>query len=239
MPLRLGHHPAILTSSPLQNLDDPLVFTPPNLTAIRQALDAQNPLYSFSPLRSFRRIICAFYTADHAVEVRQKLDGETVLGQRIRVYFGQETKIATSDEDLHLKAPQSQKLFFISPPPSPPHGWESKNEDPPNKEVHADDLADALHKLNARADFVAAEKAHEAEVKRREINRNRSDSRTIVYHPVEQGHSPDLPAIAVEDTSESPSPITPSFEQQMSMMDVDCGKKDFIHTARPPVELME
>lgn len=142
-------------------------------------------------------------------------------------------------EDQHLKAPDTGRLFFISPPPSPPHGWESKQEDPPNKEVHADDLAAALHKLNARGGDADAEKIEQAEMlddlarakkNTAEMNRARSDSRTIVFSPVEQGHSADLPAIAVEDTSGPSSPVTDVFAAQ---------EKPITHTARPPVELME
>ncbi|GAB7349108.1 hypothetical protein MBLNU459_g8057t1 [Dothideomycetes sp. NU459] len=222
----------------ITNLDDPLIFTAPNLAAIRSALDAADPLYSFSPLRSFRRIICAFYTVDAALKVRQTLDGESVLGHRIRVYFGQETKIVLP-EDQHLKAPDTGRLFFISPPPSPPHGWESKHEDPPNKDVHADDLAAALHKLSARGGDADAMRIEEAEMaddlarakkNTADMNRARSDSRTIVYHPVEQGHSALLPAIAVEDTSQPSSPVDPAF---------GAAEKPITHTARPPVELME
>jgi hypothetical protein len=62
--------------------------------------------------------------------------------------------------------------------------------------------------------------------------RSRADSRTIVYHPVEQGHSPLLPAIAVEDTSCEGSPVDETFAQGED-------KPVLAHTARPPVELME
>jgi len=166
--------------------------------------------------------------------VRQKLDGETVLGHRIRVYFGQETKIVEPEEN-YLKAPDTGRLFFISPPPSPPHGWESKQEDPPNTQTHADDLAAALQRLNARNDNTYNERAEnaEAEEKLREMNRHRSDSRTILYHPAEQGHSSALPAIALEDTTNSPSPVSPTFAMD------EGEKKPMLHTARPPVELME
>ncbi|KAG9721655.1 hypothetical protein KCU73_g14190, partial [Aureobasidium melanogenum] len=63
------------------------------------------------------------------------------------------------------------------------------------------------------------------------VTRSRADSRTIVYSPVEQGHSPHLPAIAVEDTSCEPSPVEETFGMDM--------QKPMVHTARPPVELME
>lgn len=110
------------------------------------------------------------------------------------MYFGAETKIA-SQEDQHLKAPSTGKLFFISPPPSPPHGWESRLEDAPNKEVHAEDLASALHKLSSVPEDDAAPQVEQVEqqtapVTAPAVTRSRADSRTIVYSPVEQGHSP-------------------------------------------------
>lgn len=107
-----------------------------------------------------------------------------------------------------------------------------RNEEPPNKDVHAEDLADALAKLHARPDADAALR-EDTEVERPArltVNtRQRSGTGTIVYDPQEHGHSPDLPAIAVEDTTESPQPLSP----------MEGVEKKFVHTARPPVELME
>ncbi|KAH0340082.1 Calcipressin, partial [Aureobasidium melanogenum] len=220
----------------ITGLNDPAIFGATNLASIKAALDSHATTYSFSPLKSFRRIIASFYNVDAAIDIRTKLDGENVLGQRIRVYFGAETKI-TTQEDQHLKAPGTGKLFFISPPPSPPHGWESRHEDPPNKEVHAEDLAEALHRLSSVPEDEQAQHIEQAEdvktapVSAPAVTRSRADSRTIVYSPVEQGHSPHLPAIAVEDTSCEASPTEETFG-----MDV---QKPITHTARPPVELME
>lgn len=219
----------------ITNLNDAAIFGPTNLATIKAALDAHATTYSFSPLKSFRRIIASFYSTEAAIDIRTKLDGENVLGQRIRVYFGAETKI-TSQEDQHLKAPSTGKLFFISPPPSPPHGWESRLEDAPNKEVHAEDLASALHKLSSVPEDDAAPQNEQAEEKTAPVTapavaRSRADSRTIVYSPVEQGHSPLLPAIAVEDTSAEASPVDETFGFE--------AQKPLVHTARPPVELME
>lgn len=213
------------------NLQALEIFTAANLESIQQAINQHAKIHTFSPLKSFRRVIVSFYTVEDAIAIRQVLDGETVLGERVRVYFGTETKI--EQQDQHLQAPQSNKLFFISPPPSPPVGWEMRNEEPPNKEVHAEDLADALAKLHARpaADDALKEKMdfeHEHERKPM-ISRQRSGSSTLVYDPQEQGNSPGLPAIAVEDTTESPLPLSP----------MEGVEKKFVHTARPPVELME
>ncbi|CAK4034616.1 calcineurin A [Lecanosticta acicola] len=217
----------------ITNLNSLDIFTASNLESIRNAINQHAPIQTFSPLKSFRRIIVSFYTSEDAIQIRQVLDGETVLGDRVRVYFGQETKI--EQEPQHLQAPQSQKLFFISPPPSPPVGWEMRNEEPPNKDVHAEDLADALARLRARpgADDALKQDAN-GDVQARPtvdttVGRQRSGS-TLLYNPHEQGHSPHLPAIAVEDT-ESPASLAGSPMEGV--------EKKFVHTARPPVELME
>lgn len=174
-----------------------------------------------------RRIIATFYSTEDAIKIRQTLDGEYVLGSRVRVYFGAETKIETGDQ--HLQAPKSDKLFFISPPPSPPMGWEMRDEEPPNKEVHAEDLAAALSRLHARPGPDDALNEDSPVQSQKITGRQRSGTGTVVYDPQDHGHSPDLPAIAVEDTSASPESLSP----------MEGVEKKFVHTARPPVELME
>ncbi|MDI1491980.1 MAG: hypothetical protein OHK93_003191 [Ramalina farinacea] len=67
--------------------------------------------------------------------------------QKMKIYFGSPTPIlgaGGSQEDQHLHPPAMGKLLFISPPPSPPCGWEIREEEPPNKETHAEDLQRAL-----------------------------------------------------------------------------------------------
>jgi len=147
------------------------------------------------------------------------------MGERVKVYFGQPTSIETKDE--HLPLPDAGKLFFISPPPSPPHGWEMKLEDAPNKQVHAEDLAEALAKLHARprTDLPASPTS---EGEGNGMGRQRSGSSTTIYHPSEHGRSPNLPAISVEDLT-GENEISP----------IEAEKPIFAHTSRPPVELME
>jgi len=148
------------------------------------------------------------------------------MGERVKVYFGQPTSIEAKDE--HLPLPDAGKLFFISPPPSPPHGWEMKLEGAPNKQVHAEDLAEALAKLHHRpqTDLPASPMSDGDN----DARRQRSGSSTMIYHPNDHGDSPNLPAIAVEDFTNEPELISP--------MDAD-PKPIMAHTARPPVELME
>ena len=160
------------------------------------------------------------------------------MGDQMRIYFGEATPLNPTDKHLH--APKSDKLFFISPPPSPPHGWEIRNEEPPNKAVHAQDLAAALGELQARPEASFASDSPIEEVKRsgdgveregtRVPNRRRSGSSTIVYHPEDHGDSPHLPAVTVEDTTEE--------IEADNLDEPDSTNKVVTKTARPPVELM-
>ena len=161
------------------------------------------------------------------------------MGDRVRIYFGEATPINPVDQHLH--APKSQKLFFISPPPSPPFGWEVRDEAAPNKSVHAEDLAVALGKLHSRpgATFMDDSPVEEGEKSRDWSekegtkvmnNRRRSGSSTIVYCPEDHGDSPHLPAVMVEDTTK---------EMKVDSLDEpSSAPKILAHTARPPVELM-
>ncbi|KAI9804770.1 MAG: hypothetical protein M1825_001138 [Sarcosagium campestre] len=215
------------------NLLDLDIFRPDHLQTIRESVDKTARIHSWSPLKSFRRIVVSFYDIESAIKIRQLLDGEYIMGDRTRVYFGEPTPIEPVDQHLH--APASDKMFFISPPPSPPHGWEMRNEGPPNKEVHADDLVSALSKLHARAQpdpLTPITPTHDG------TSRNRSGSATMIYAPDVHGSSPDLPTIAVEDLTDDSS----SFEivNSPDEMTPESGSRvnSFPHTARPPIELM-
>lgn len=115
-----------------------------------------------------------------------------------------------------------------------------RNEEPPNKDVHAEDLASALAKLHARNEAPADMPLDAPSPVTPEGNpetspratRHRSGS-TLVFDPSGQGHSPDLPAVMVEDTTESPA-----AELETSPMEgVEMGMK-ITRTSRPPVELI-
>lgn len=100
-------------------------------------------------------------------------------------------------------------------------------EDAPNKQVHAEDLAEALAKLHQRpkTDLPASAMSDNEEV----AGRKRSGSSSVtIYNPGEHGNSPNLPAIAVEDLT-GENEISP-IEQEKPIL---------AHTSRPPVELME
>ncbi|KGO72136.1 Calcipressin [Penicillium italicum] len=253
--LDLSNMPALSQPTPPSNtllitdLHDLLVFQPPALEEIRNQITAVAPLNSFSPLPSMRRIVCSFHNESDATAVRKLLDGKRLLNRDVhpRIYFGEPTAILDGGRPKLLEAPQVSKMFFISPPPSPPHGWVVRNEDPPNKEVHAMDLAHALSKLNTdqtQPETSAVDPATPVSIssdKRTPSwplagSQQRSRSSTIIYHPEDHGDSPYLPAVMVEDMTmdvdedvdmDAMSPIEMSVNQMPPK------------TARPPVEFME
>ncbi|KAI0011671.1 Calcipressin-domain-containing protein [Xylariaceae sp. FL0662B] len=210
----------------ITNLNDIEIFRPDNLQTIRELINSTAPIYTWSPLKSFRRIVVSFLDEQSAIKVRSVWDGEAIMGERCRVYFGQPTPLNLG-KDNHLELPDAGKLFFISPPPSPPHGWEMKLEDAPNKQVHAEDLAEALSKLRHQANPadnnspVSPVEGGCASV----TSRSRSRSSTLIYQPREDGGN--LPAISVDDMTDEPMAMSPTPEHTIPA-----------HTQRPPMELM-
>lgn len=75
----------------------------------------------------------------------------------LRVYRADPTPISPSsktaeNDPYHLRPPPIEKNFLISPPGSPPVGWEQIKEDPPNSAPLAEDLISALRRLQMRED---------------------------------------------------------------------------------------
>lgn len=214
----------------ITNLDDLEIFRPDNLQTIKELINQTAPVNSWSPLKSFRRIVCSFADEQAAIKVRSIWDGEAVMGRRCRVYFGQHTPLHMTQQDQHLALPDAGKLFFISPPPSPPCGWEMRLEDAPNKQVHAEDLADALAKLHHRNP--APVDTPISPVEGASVRGRRSRSSTLIFQPNEPtAGSPSLPCIAVDDMTDEP--------MELSVSPIGTEKPILAHTARPPVDLME
>ncbi|CAG0879119.1 unnamed protein product [Darwinula stevensoni] len=81
--------------------------------------------------KSFRRARVLFSDHSKAAEARLYLDGLDVAGSEIKVFFAQVLKKQTSEEEGHLAPPKPDKMFLISPPSSPPVGWEQCHEATP------------------------------------------------------------------------------------------------------------
>lgn len=209
------------------NLDNVDIFRADKLQSLRDLINRTAPVHAFAPLKSFRRIVVSFYDVESAISIRKIWDGEAIAGHRLKIYFGHPTSVQPKAD--HLALPDAGKLFFISPPPSPPHGWEVRLEDAPNKMVHADDLAEALAKLGAGSDASSRGSSFDSPITPVDgVGRTRSRSSTLIYRPDDHGSSPGLPAVFVEDMTEEP--------EEMSPLE---AKPIMAHTSRPPLELMD
>ncbi|KAJ5173378.1 hypothetical protein N7492_005971 [Penicillium capsulatum] len=235
----------------ITGLQDLILFQPSSLDEIRNQITSVASLNSFSPLPSLRRIVCSFHSDTDAIAVRKMLEGNRLLDRNTwpRIYFGEPTPIL-SENDYHkqlLQAPQSDKLFFISPPPSPPHGWVMRNEDPPNKEVHAGDLANALAMLKTEEPLptigdpvtpVSLSSDKRTGSWPLAGSQQRSRSSTLIFNPEDHSNSPNLPAVMVEDMTVAPEDEDVDMDAELSPIDVSV-KKAPPKTSRPPLELME
>ncbi|KAK6359386.1 hypothetical protein TWF696_000546 [Orbilia brochopaga] len=237
--LDLSSIPPLMTPSPptntllITNLKDAEIFRADHLQGLRDIIACSAPLASWSPLKSFARIVCSFYSEEDAIKVRGELDGEILMGHRMRIYFGTHTPI-TPPTDQHLQAPESQKLFFISPPPSPPVGWESRNEEPPNTVIMPEDLASALSKLSWNTREATSPSPLEAkeqpsatsgDAAASAVRRSRSGSSTVLFEPSHKDGRA-VPGVTVDDFSDDDEPPSPVENPAIS----------FTATARPPVE---
>jgi len=91
----------------------------------------------------------------------RKAEGrEARNGSAMRVYFGPPSSVLlASDSEDALAVPSTDKNFLISPPGSPPVGWEPIREDPPNRDTLAWDLMKALGELRDQGGAVNSWKA--------------------------------------------------------------------------------
>ncbi|KAI0373168.1 Calcipressin [Pilatotrama ljubarskyi] len=136
-------------------------FEPLIQQALRSHFETYGPLHTWAPIKGLARVIMVYYSEDDAEMAKESNDG-LVLGEMgdhpevvLRVYRADPTPIETSETQEHnhyLRPPANEKNFLISPPGSPPVGWEQIREDPPNATPLAHDLINALRRLEIQAE---------------------------------------------------------------------------------------
>ncbi|PAA84449.1 hypothetical protein BOX15_Mlig028327g1, partial [Macrostomum lignano] len=104
-----------------------------------RAIDAD---CQFNYLRTFRRAQVTMSRPELALLARLRLHRQTVAGCEVSVYFASWAAIRVGENSL--LPPQPDKMFLISPPASPPVGWEQHLEEAP---VVSYDVLSALASL--------------------------------------------------------------------------------------------
>ncbi|KAL2080991.1 hypothetical protein ACEWY4_022844 [Coilia grayii] len=113
------------TSSPIMHLKS-MKCNPFCLIASLEDPDMFNqPQARF--FKSFRRVRINFSDALAAAEARAALHKSDFQGKEVRLYFAQSVHIGSP----RLEPPKPDKQFLLSPPPSPPVGWEQSQDATP------------------------------------------------------------------------------------------------------------
>uniref|UniRef100_T1JCC6 Uncharacterized protein n=1 Tax=Strigamia maritima TaxID=126957 RepID=T1JCC6_STRMM len=86
---------------------------------------------TFQYFKSFRRARITFRFARIAATARTQLHQADVCDKIINCYFAQPISLKDASKDPYLQPPKPDKQFLISPPASPPVGWEPVHEAQP------------------------------------------------------------------------------------------------------------
>ncbi|KAH9483642.1 hypothetical protein JR316_0003112 [Psilocybe cubensis] len=134
-------------------------FDPLILNMLRDHFASFGDINQWVPLPGFGRVIIVYEYDHHAELAKAKSDPIIIDGGFdssqivLRVYRADPNPLIPRGErswiptTSYLKPPAIEKNFLISPPGSPPVGWEQIKEDPPNATPLADDLIQALRRL--------------------------------------------------------------------------------------------
>ncbi|KAF7316983.1 hypothetical protein HMN09_00432700 [Mycena chlorophos] len=126
-------------------------FRPELLDLMREHFETFGQINNWVPLSTFGRILVVYQQEADAESAKLQSD-PIVIDQSedrpelvLRVYRADPNPLLPTLD--HLQLPETEKAFLISPPGSPPVGWEPVREEPPNASPLADDLMAALRKL--------------------------------------------------------------------------------------------
>lgn len=118
------------TSLIVTNLDN-LLFTDDDMKKKVEHLFSQfGKPQSFQYFRSFKRMRVNYSSPAAAAKARIQLHQTMFLNSVINCYFAQPVTPIDS-ADIYLQPPAPVKQFLISPPSSPPIGWEPRGEAEP------------------------------------------------------------------------------------------------------------
>lgn len=86
---------------------------------------------TFQYFKSFKRVRVNYERPEHATIARLYCDNLLFRGSTLKCYFAQLSEGSEEDTNAHLRLPPLEKQFLISPPASPPVGWNQEKEKEP------------------------------------------------------------------------------------------------------------
>ncbi|KAK4052996.1 hypothetical protein OIO90_004120 [Microbotryomycetes sp. JL221] len=222
----------------------------------------------WTPLRKLGRVLLAYEQVESAVEARTEMDGfiwqeddDTSVAngghdqrepEPMRVFFGPQLTLPLPDlKSTLLSVPQLSKNFLISPPGSPPIGWEQILEERPNPNPlpvgqdstegggddddggWADELAKALRYLSTQSNEQDEDQDNQNETNDHDDDDDTNEPSTTVLIPAVE--SAKRPAITVSSpttlaqpspgTSTPPPPGATKIESVKATIESMLGKK--------------
>eukprot|EP00123_Amoebidium_parasiticum_P014129 comp22348_c1_seq1/m.33257 comp22348_c1_seq1/g.33257 ORF comp22348_c1_seq1/g.33257 comp22348_c1_seq1/m.33257 type:complete len:251 (-) comp22348_c1_seq1:289-1041(-) len=108
------------------------------LDTLKERFESFGDLERWTPFKGLGRIRIVYRTTESAVLARKLMNGEKWEGTTLKIYYLPFEPIACPEDvpefepsNRHLDVPQLDKLHLLSPPASPPVGWERRVEDVP------------------------------------------------------------------------------------------------------------
>ncbi|KAI5475276.1 protein of Calcipressin family [Pseudohyphozyma bogoriensis] len=205
----------------------PLLFSARLLPLFEAHFGSYGEVVSWTPLESLGRVLVVYTDVEGATAARKEMDGfcweededERQTGAPpaepfpLRAFFG--PNLALPLPSLHstlLSVPALSKNFLISPPGSPPVGWEQTLEEAPNSQTHPTDdwgeeLARALRYLSVSS---GGDEDEDEDVELKDQDDDLSPSAGPETHTLlSAGPSEVRPSVTL---STPPAPSTPTFE---------------------------
>ncbi|KAL0567143.1 hypothetical protein V5O48_014842 [Marasmius crinis-equi] len=137
-------------------------FHPLVLSHLHAHFEAYGVINQWVPLPGFGRILVVYEDEEYAENAKRYSDPIALDATHdrpelvMRVYRADPNPLLSTlnSEDRYLQPPEIERNFLISPPGTPPVGWEPIQEDPPNSTPLADDLIAALKNLHLQQDHM-------------------------------------------------------------------------------------
>ncbi|CAF3397472.1 unnamed protein product [Rotaria sp. Silwood1] len=101
-----------------------------------QLFRVYDPQITVIYLKFFQRVRITFTSSYNAFQARLHLNQYPFHDKIINTYFVCPLTLRDANPDEHLRPPEPDKLYLISPPASPPDNWEQNIEKPPSVDLN-------------------------------------------------------------------------------------------------------